>query len=176
MFNNIGKKIKKLVKFETIVCCILFIIFAIRLFTQRMVFLGFVVLIFGCLLSWISSFLLYGFGELIDKTAEIAKNTTEIAQNTKMGLRLTALENSKDEENESLEMAEKIKSSVLDEMYEENLEAMHKENSDKMFKEEVDESYLFDPENIPKENECPCCFHEISEFLPTCPYCGHKLK
>jgi hypothetical protein len=29
----------------------------------------------GSLISWISSLALYGFGELIEKTAEIARNT-----------------------------------------------------------------------------------------------------
>lgn len=33
------------------------------------------ILIVGPLFSWTSSFVMYGFGELIDKSTEIAKNT-----------------------------------------------------------------------------------------------------
>ena len=36
---------------------------------------GLVVIIVGCLGSWIGSFFTYGFGELIEKTTEIAENT-----------------------------------------------------------------------------------------------------
>lgn len=36
---------------------------------------GFAVLILGPLASWVSSFFLYGFGELIETNCEIARNT-----------------------------------------------------------------------------------------------------
>ena len=36
---------------------------------------GFAVLILGPLFSWVSSFFLYGFGELIETNCEIARNT-----------------------------------------------------------------------------------------------------
>lgn len=39
---------------------------------------GLVVIIVGCLGSWIGSFFTYGFGELIEKTTEIAENTKNL--------------------------------------------------------------------------------------------------
>lgn len=97
MFNNIGKKIKTL-------AVVLFIIMLIGVFVfgllvmiygtsaipganrrdlffanSASVLVGIVIWCFGFLLSWIGSFFLYGFGELIDKTAENAKYTRRIS-------------------------------------------------------------------------------------------------
>ena len=36
---------------------------------------GVITIIVGPLAAWVSSWLLYGFGELIEKTTEIAENT-----------------------------------------------------------------------------------------------------
>ena len=80
MFNNIGKKIKKLATITTKIGFFIFILCAIILCTEKMVALGILIGLVGCLSSWISSFLLYGFGELIDNTQEIAKNTKRMAQ------------------------------------------------------------------------------------------------
>ena len=97
MFSNIGKKIKTL-------AVVLFIIMLIGVFAVGLivmirgtsvipgvnrrdmffantasVLVGIVIWCFGFLLSWIGSFFLYGFGELIDKTAENAKYTRRIS-------------------------------------------------------------------------------------------------
>lgn len=40
------------------------------------VIIGIVVIVFGCLMSWIGSFFAYGFGQLIENTDEIRKNTS----------------------------------------------------------------------------------------------------
>ena len=37
------------------------------------------IVIAGTLISWVSSWALYGFGELISKTSEIAENTRKLA-------------------------------------------------------------------------------------------------
>lgn len=85
MFDNIGKKIKSL----SIVLCwvgiIAYVIVAIIMFINASegpyrteglyTGLGFAFLIGGPLLSWVSSFFMYGFGELIDKTCDIERNT-----------------------------------------------------------------------------------------------------
>ena len=73
MFDNIGGKIKTL---ATVVCFLgigASIIAAIALWAQNdrytpTIALGFGVLIGGCLASWIGSFFMYGFGELIEET------------------------------------------------------------------------------------------------------------
>ncbi|MBO4692915.1 MAG: magnesium transporter [Clostridia bacterium] len=75
MFSNIGKKIKKL---ATVLCwlgIIISIVCGIVAWVAAddeigaLIFL--VVAVAGSLLSWISSFVLYGFGELIDKVTDI---------------------------------------------------------------------------------------------------------
>ena len=43
--------------------------------------LGAIVAALGVLIAWVSSWLLYGFGELIDKTCDIEKNTSDISRN-----------------------------------------------------------------------------------------------
>ncbi len=76
MFSNIGGKIKKL----AVILCILGIIasvtYAIICFTnssryENLTLYGVLILVGGCLLSWIGSFFTYGFGELIDRAASI---------------------------------------------------------------------------------------------------------
>ncbi len=80
MFENIGSKIKGLAKFLAWVGIIASFIFGIRLCSQAsnswyggswMIASGLGLMIGGSLLSWIGSFFLYGYGELIEKTANI---------------------------------------------------------------------------------------------------------
>ena len=78
MFDNIGAKIKKLAEIITIGG----IIVSVLIGTMSGDFRGIVIALLGSLGSWISSFVLYGFGELIEKVTAIEKNTrvvTEIA-------------------------------------------------------------------------------------------------
>lgn len=76
MFSNVGGKIKKL----AVILCILGIIgsvtYAIIFFSnssryQDLTLYGVLILVGGCLLSWIGSFFTYGFGELIERTVSI---------------------------------------------------------------------------------------------------------
>ena len=78
MFDDIGSKIKTLAR---VVCWIGIALTGItgilvmsREFGDNVLFGG-AILIVGPLSSWIGSSFLYGFGELIEKTTEIAKNT-----------------------------------------------------------------------------------------------------
>lgn len=82
MFKDIGKKIKGL---ASIICWVgiigyvlaAFIMFGVTAYTHEGGFAaaGALLLIIGPLSAWVGSFFMYGFGELIDKTAEIARNT-----------------------------------------------------------------------------------------------------
>mgnify|MGYP007120306613 CR=1 FL=1 len=81
MFNNIGKKIKTLATVITILGISVSVIFGVAVIAGYMSYFrgfstgvasGLIVMVVGSLASWISSFLLYGFGELIEKTSEIA--------------------------------------------------------------------------------------------------------
>lgn len=81
MYNNIGKKIKVLAKFILVILTIFSVILSIILYDQSAEPVYFLLLITGPLGALISSWLLYGFGELIVKTTEIAENTRNNKEN-----------------------------------------------------------------------------------------------
>lgn len=78
MFNYIDSKIKGLAICYTIAGIIGSIAGAIYYFIHGVALIGFLILIFGILASWIGSFMLYGFGELISKTTNIEENIKKI--------------------------------------------------------------------------------------------------
>lgn len=73
MFSYIGKKIKGLTTFVCWVGIIASIVggLVVACSDEDLILTGILVMAAGSLTSWISSFLLYGFGELIDTTMEI---------------------------------------------------------------------------------------------------------
>lgn len=76
MFNNIGKKIKVLAEVICWIGIIASIITAIWMFGQRTYYSnmdteGALLLIFGPLSSWIGSWMLYAFGQLVENTDHI---------------------------------------------------------------------------------------------------------
>ena len=73
MFNNIGGTIKGFAKFLTWVGIIASIIVGIKLVKNENAY-GFLVIIGGILISWMSSWLLYAFGELVENSTIIAKH------------------------------------------------------------------------------------------------------
>ena len=87
MFNNIGKKIKITAKVFCWIGIILSVISGLGMivagfsgmWTQMgsivTVLGGIGVALLGSLLSWVGSFLMVGFGELVENSAEIAANT-----------------------------------------------------------------------------------------------------
>ncbi len=91
MFNNIGQKIKTLAKVLCWIGIVLSVITGIAAMLSgnstitingnyavvSPVISGIIVIIFGCLASWIGSFFAYGFGQLIENTDEIKKNTAK---------------------------------------------------------------------------------------------------
>lgn len=79
MFDNVGSKIKALASFFCwggIIASVIggIIIGGIIVITldEDLVWAGLAVIIIGSLLSWVSSFVLYGFGELVVNSAIIA--------------------------------------------------------------------------------------------------------
>ena len=68
MFNNIEKKIKGLAKVLFIVGMLVSILLGIIFIATDMVVVGLVLIFVGLPLSLISSWLIYGFGELIENT------------------------------------------------------------------------------------------------------------
>lgn len=75
MYNNIEKKIKGLAGLLCVMGVLGSMLLGIILIANDSVILGFVLLFVGLPFSLISTWLIYGFGELIEKVCEIATNT-----------------------------------------------------------------------------------------------------
>ncbi len=97
MFNNIGKKIKAFAIFFASIGFIISLIAGITLLFDSG--FGILIIIIGCLGSWISSIFFYGFGELIENSNIIvsilskdnlsdnrknARNTVSVERNNKL--------------------------------------------------------------------------------------------
>ena len=78
MYDNIGSKIKKLAIILTIAESIVFFIAGVVMLVGEMGGLALLFMFAGPLFAWASSFLLYGFGELIDKVCDIERNTRNL--------------------------------------------------------------------------------------------------
>ena len=81
MFESIGKKIMSLAKIVAWIGIIASVVIGTVQISvdETYIFSGIIVILMGSLVSWLSSFLLYGFGKLIDNTdilvaASIGKN------------------------------------------------------------------------------------------------------
>lgn len=71
-FNNIGKKIKTMAKISFYLLSVLFLFYGILLIIKTdNDILGLLWLILGPIISWISSFVLYGFGQLVDNSDKL---------------------------------------------------------------------------------------------------------
>ena len=79
LYSNIGSKIKNWAKWVFIVAAIASVIGAICMMASAedswMLVVGMIVLVVGPLIAWVSSWLLYGFGEIIVKLTDIERNT-----------------------------------------------------------------------------------------------------
>ena len=78
MFDNIGGKIKLLAKIMFCIMAIGSVIGGIVIISDGyddVILVGVAVMLLGPLFAWVSSWFMYGFGELIEKTGEIARNT-----------------------------------------------------------------------------------------------------
>lgn len=158
MFQNISDKIKTLAIVCTVIGILGSIIGGIVLCTVDLIAVGIIVMLLGSIFSWIASFVLYGFGELIEKTCEIAKNTK---RSSKLAIAEALEKNTRESDN--TETAQ-IFTDVIEEVKEEKNQEKLEQNPD------------FDPENIASDDECPACFHKIKSTDTECTYCGYKLK
>ena len=71
-FNNIGKKIKTMAKISFYLLSVLFLFYGILLIIKTdNDILGLLWLILGPIISWISSFVLYGFAQLVDNSDKL---------------------------------------------------------------------------------------------------------
>lgn len=79
LYENIGQKIKNWAKWIFIVEAIAAIIGSfVMLFTDDLFAVGLLGIVIGPFIAWVSSWLLYGFGEIVEKSADNEKNTREI--------------------------------------------------------------------------------------------------
>lgn len=80
MFENIGQKIKVLATAVFVIETIVSFIVSLVLMSvdEDLIVIGFLILVLGPLFAWLSAFLLYGFGELVDKTTKNESNTRTI--------------------------------------------------------------------------------------------------
>lgn len=85
MYDNIGEKIKGLAKSIFIVEAISAIITGTVLLANEFILAGFLTLFCGPIVAWVSSWILYAFGELVDKSCDNERNTRQILEklNTK---------------------------------------------------------------------------------------------
>lgn len=79
MFDNIGGKIKKLASFIAWLGIIISIIIGIAFMAtdEELFLVGLIIAIIGGVSSWVGSFLLYGFGELVENSSIIAQKRNE---------------------------------------------------------------------------------------------------
>lgn len=147
MFNNIGEKIKGLAIFFTIIGIIASLIGSIYTWAKTLgFFVGFIILVCGILASWISSFVLYGLGELISKTSDIEEGIRRI-QLLNVG-----------------------RNSDQNSCYNQIIDKVSKDITDEYNKSE------YENENKATEDECPNCFAKICKDDTECPNCGYKLR
>ncbi len=99
MFDNIGSKIKKLATILAVCGIVASIIDGVLILklgngTVGSIITGIALIIAGPLISWVSSFFVYGFGQLIENTEVIAENSEKksVSESNKE-LKKTAVEN-----------------------------------------------------------------------------------
>lgn len=89
MFDNIGGKIKEFATFLTIAGIIASVISGIAIISNSYaigygpiqgigILIGFLVIILGSIISWVSSLVLYGFGQLVKSVQNIERELTGI--------------------------------------------------------------------------------------------------
>lgn len=155
MFDNIGNKIQSLARFGCYVGIAVSVLAAIVLAFAGIVSEEFIlaavgagVLIVGSLGSWISSWVLYGFGELIENTAFIAAGVKK-------------LNGAKEDDETAAETDENVG------VKERNASFIVHRSDERL-------SRKTPPEEMPEPFKCSVCQNVISKN--PCPYCGHNTK
>ena len=81
MFDNIGAKLKALAKayvfIGVVISFIIWLFVSFSVAEEAVILLSLLLIVgIGAVLSWLFSLFIYGFGELIEKTSQVAKNTS----------------------------------------------------------------------------------------------------
>lgn len=130
MFNNIGKKIKSLSKVICWIGIIISLVLGIVCFAvleDLEVLFGFLVIFLGSLLSWLNTFILYAFGQLVDNSDILVVNTkkTQESGEEKCDSKKTTLS---DKKNQLTRL--KKQNLITDEEYSEKLKKLNEEEND----------------------------------------------
>ena len=80
LYGNIGKKIKLLAKVSAVLVTLMFFIIGAVVIGSSygdggLILLGVLFMILSPIVGWLSSLIIYAFGELVDKVCDIEKNT-----------------------------------------------------------------------------------------------------
>ena len=156
MFDNIGGKIKNLATVICVVGIIASVILAIVLWSQNdrynpTVALGFGVLIGGCVGSWVGSFFMYGFGELIEETTRNRQINEEIMK------KLSQKEKIADESKENMQNQSSHLENLLHQI-------SQQEKSENKFGSRA------------RAWQCAKCLAYNGSALESCHYCGKKKE
>ncbi len=152
MFDKIGTKIKNLAIIITVLGVIASIVSGIIVMINVVWWRGLIIIICGCLVSWIGSFFAYGFGEIIEKLNDISNDLTDQKR-----LSVAKVMNSDDKNKmKAKEILNDVVTSTMEEI-ETNIDNI-------------------DDTNEPQEDECPCCFYKIKSTDRECPNCGWDLS
>ncbi len=97
-FDRVGKKIKDLVKILFYIQLVVYGIIGLSLALMGPfgILIGIVVFGVGALVAWISSWMLYGYGEIIDKVCDIEINTRGTATSSDSEEKISDYEAKKD--------------------------------------------------------------------------------
>ena len=164
MFGNIGGKIKK---YAEILCWIgigLSVVIALLLVANdngrnNSAFTGLLLLIIGPLLSWVNSFVLYGFGQLVENSDEIVRHFK-----------------SEDRDKKTAFLNDAIKRKTVNGKAEKNREAIKRLRDENIGNDELIEFYCpncgelvsYTKEKIVDKESffCPTCNSEIQTKKP----------
>ena len=156
-FDNIGGKIKTLAKTLTILGIIGSVIFGFVLFSWSQVLFGLLTIVFGSLVSWISSFALYGLGVLIDNSEIIAQHcisTTPKTQKTTTPSFYNCISTTPKTQKTTAPATP----------------------SESKINATTTPSVNVTIHSHKKKYSCPNCSSEVSARRKFCHYCGHDLK
>ena len=171
MYKDIGKKIKALAKGTFLVEAIASLItgFVFLIDTGEPIYI--LIIIFGPVVAWISSWLLYGFGEIIDKLCDIERNTRG--------------EQSDFKNKETIEK-DNFKAEIISKREE---KARAQQQKDDELKRAIENYALWKTTAFSKQKldsdkymeiECPICYEKLmvekGAISAYCPFCEWKFK
>ena len=179
MYRNIGGKIKGLAIATFILECIAAIIAAIVLLSEEIWWGALISIYCGPIVALFSSWLLYGFGEIIDKLCDIEQNTRGGQSKTK--IKETTERTRKEAKEKAKKEAEDISRKKAEEIAKKEAQAAAEETKKRAaeaIKYQAIEKELASIEYI--DVVCSNCHERLSFEKGTseaqCPFCDCKLN